>query len=115
MFDTSFAADLTIMEEGSELVHRVQHGGVLPMFTSCSPGWVKFVEQFYPEFLPNVSTCKSPQQMMGAVIKSFFAENEHLDPRQIVSVSDHALHGQEVRVRAAPRWAATTWRTWTSC
>jgi iron-only hydrogenase group A len=87
VFDTSFAADLTIMEEGSELVHRVQHGGVLPMFTSCSPGWVKFVEQFYPEFLPNVSTCKSPQQMMGAVIKSFFAEHEHLDPRQIVSVS----------------------------
>jgi iron-only hydrogenase group A len=87
VFDTSFAADLTIMEEGSELVHRVQHGGVLPMFTSCSPGWVKFVEQFYPEFLPNVSTCKSPQQMMGAVIKSFFAEKEHLDPRQIVSVS----------------------------
>jgi len=87
VFDTSFAADLTIMEEGSELVHRVQHGGVLPMFTSCSPGWVKFVEQFYPEFLPNVSTCKSPQQMMGAVIKSFFAEKEHLDPKQIVSVS----------------------------
>jgi len=87
VFDTSFAADLTIMEEGSELVHRVQHGGVLPMFTSCSPGWVKFVEQFYPEFLPNVSTCKSPQQMMGAVIKSFFAEKMQLDPKQIVSVS----------------------------
>jgi len=87
VFDTSFAADLTIMEEGSELVHRVQHGGVLPMFTSCSPGWVKFVEQFYPEFLPNVSTCKSPQQMMGAVIKSFFADKMHLDPKQIVSVS----------------------------
>jgi iron-only hydrogenase group A len=75
------------MEEGSELVHRVQHGGVLPMFTSCSPGWIKFVEQFYPEFLPNVSTCKSPQQMMGAVIKSFFAEKMHLDPKHIVSVS----------------------------
>jgi NADH-quinone oxidoreductase subunit G/NADP-reducing hydrogenase subunit HndD len=87
VFDTSFAADLTIMEEGSELVHRVQHGGVLPMFTSCSPGWIKFVEQFYPEFLPNVSTCKSPQQMMGAVIKSFFAEKMHLDPKHIVSVS----------------------------
>jgi iron-only hydrogenase group A len=87
VFDTSFAADLTIMEEGSELVHRVQHGGVLPMFTSCSPGWIKFVEQFYPEFLPNVSTCKSPQQMMGAVIKSFFADKMHLDPKQIVSVS----------------------------
>ncbi len=87
VFDTSFAADLTIMEEGSELVHRVQNNGPLPMFTSCSPGWVKFVEQFYPEFLPNVSTCKSPQQMMGAVIKSFFAEKENLDPKKIVSVS----------------------------
>jgi iron-only hydrogenase group A len=87
VFDTSFAADLTIMEEGSELVHRVQNGGALPMFTSCSPGWVKFVEQFYPEFLPNVSTCKSPQQMMGAIIKSFFAQKENLDPKQIVSVS----------------------------
>jgi NADH-quinone oxidoreductase subunit G/NADP-reducing hydrogenase subunit HndD len=87
VFDTSFAADLTIMEEGSELVHRIKNNGVLPMFTSCSPGWVKFVEQFYPEFLPNVSTCKSPQQMMGAVIKSFFAEKEHIDPKKIVSVS----------------------------
>jgi len=87
VFDTSFAADLTIMEEGSELVHRVQNDGPLPMFTSCSPGWVKFVEEFYPEFLPNVSTCRSPQQMMGAIIKSFFAEKEHLDPRRIVSVS----------------------------
>ena len=87
VFDTSFTADLTIMEEGSELVHRVQNGGALPMFTSCSPGWVKFVEEFYPEFLPNVSTCKSPQQMMGAVIKSFFAQNENLDPKKIVSVS----------------------------
>ena len=87
VFDTSFTADLTIMEEGSELVHRVQNGGALPMFTSCSPGWIKFVEQFYPEFLPNLSTCKSPQQMMGAIIKSFFAEKEKLDPKKIVSVS----------------------------
>jgi iron-only hydrogenase group A len=87
VFDTSFAADLTIMEEGTELVHRVQNNGALPMFTSCSPGWVKFVEQFYPEFLPNVSTCKSPQQMMGAIIKSFFAQKENIDPKKIVSVS----------------------------
>jgi iron-only hydrogenase group A len=87
VFDTSFTADLTIMEEGSELVHRVQTGGALPMFTSCSPGWVKFVEEFYPEFLPNVSTCKSPQQMMGAIIKSYFAQKENLDPKNIVSVS----------------------------
>jgi NADH-quinone oxidoreductase subunit G/NADP-reducing hydrogenase subunit HndD len=87
VFDTSFAADLTILEEGSELVHRVQTGGPLPLLTSCSPGWVKFVEQFYPELIPNVSTCKSPQQMLGAVIKTFFAEREGLAPEKIFSVS----------------------------
>lgn len=87
VFDTSFTADLTIMEEGSELVHRVKTGGVLPMMTSCSPGWIKFVEQFYPEMIPNLSTCKSPQQMMGALIKSFVAEREGVEPRRIFSVS----------------------------
>ncbi|MDM7997646.1 MAG: NADH-dependent [FeFe] hydrogenase, group A6 [Acidobacteriota bacterium] len=87
VFDTSFTADLTIMEEASELAHRIANGGTLPMFTSCSPGWIKFVEQFYPEFIPNLSTCKSPQQMMGAVIKSYFAEREKISPSQIVSVS----------------------------
>jgi iron-only hydrogenase group A len=87
VFDTSFTADLTIMEEGSELVHRVLNGGALPMLTSCSPGWIKFVEQFYPDFIPNVSTCKSPQQMMGAIIKNFWAEREKLSPSDVVSVS----------------------------
>ena len=87
VFDTSFTADLTIMEEGSELVKRVQTGGVLPMLTSCSPGWIKYVEQFYPDFIPNLSTCKSPQQMMGAIIKTFFAQREGIDPKKIVSVS----------------------------
>jgi NADH-quinone oxidoreductase subunit G/NADP-reducing hydrogenase subunit HndD len=87
VFDTSFAADLTIMEEGSEFVERIRKGGVLPMLTSCSPGWIKFVEEFYPDFLPNLSTCKSPQQMMGAVVKSFFARREGMDPGKIVSVS----------------------------
>jgi NADH-quinone oxidoreductase subunit G/NADP-reducing hydrogenase subunit HndD len=87
VFDTSFTADLTIMEEASELVQRVSEGGKLPMLTSCSPGWIKFIEQFYPEMLENVSTCKSPQQMMGAIIKSYFADNEGLDPRKIFSVS----------------------------
>jgi NADH-quinone oxidoreductase subunit G/NADP-reducing hydrogenase subunit HndD len=75
------------MEEGSELVKRVTEGGALPMFTSCSPGWIKFVEQSYPEFRENLSTCKSPQQMMGAVVKTFFAEKAGLDPANIVSVS----------------------------
>jgi NADH-quinone oxidoreductase subunit G/NADP-reducing hydrogenase subunit HndD len=87
VFDTSFAADLTILEEGSEFVDRLRKGGMLPMLTSCSPGWIKFVEEFYPEFIPNLSTCKSPQQMMGAVVKSFFAEREGIDPAKIVSVS----------------------------
>lgn len=87
VFDTSFSADLTIMEEGSELVQRVKTGGKLPMLTSCSPGWVKFVEQFYPDLLGNVSTCKSPQQMMGAIIKTLFAEREGIDPVKIYSVS----------------------------
>jgi iron-only hydrogenase group A len=87
VFDTSFAADLTIMEEASEFVHRVKNGGKLPMFTSCSPGWVKFIEEFYPDFLENVSTCKSPQQMMGAIIKTYFAQREGIDPRNIFTVS----------------------------
>ena len=87
VFDTSFTADLTIMEEASELVHRIKNGGKLPMMTSCSPGWIKFVETHYPDFIDNLSTCKSPQQMMGAVIKSYFAKREGLDPANIFSVS----------------------------
>lgn len=87
VFDTAFSADLTIMEEASELVQRIQRRGKLPMFTSCSPGWIKFVEQFYPDFIPNLSTCKSPQQMMGAIVKSYFAEREGIDPDRLVSVS----------------------------
>jgi len=87
VFDTGFTADLTIMEEGSELVHRLTNGGQLPMLTSCSPGWIKFVETYYPDFMGNLSTCKSPQQMMGAVIKTYFAEREGIDPANIFSVS----------------------------
>ena len=87
VFETSFSADLTIMEEASELVRRVQTGGPLPMMTSCSPGWIKFVEQFYPDFTENLSTCKSPQQMLGAVIKTFFAEREGIDPSRLFSVA----------------------------
>lgn len=87
VFDTSFSADLTIMEEGSELVQRVTNNGSLPMLTSCSPGWIKYIEQFYPDLLDHVSTCKSPQQMMGAIIKSMFAEKMEIDPANIYSVS----------------------------
>ncbi len=87
VFDTNFSADLTIMEEGHEFLHRLQHGGVLPMITSCSPGWVNMIEMKYPDLLPHLSTAKSPQQMFGAVAKTYFAEKTGLDPKNIVSVS----------------------------
>lgn len=87
VFDTDTAADLTIMEEGTELIDRIRGGGVLPLITSCSPGWIKFCEHNYPEMIPNLSTCKSPQQMMGAVIKSYFAEKNGINPAKIVVVS----------------------------
>ncbi|MDL2287089.1 [FeFe] hydrogenase, group A [Eubacteriales bacterium OttesenSCG-928-G02] len=87
IFDTDFAADLTIMEEGTELIGRLTNGGALPMITSCSPGWIKYCETFYPEFIPNLSSCKSPHEMMGAVIKSYFAEKNNIDPKNIYVVS----------------------------
>jgi len=87
VFDTNFTADLTIMEEGTELVKRIKEGGALPMFTSCCPGWIKFAEHFYPQLLPNLSSCKSPQQMFGALAKTYFAKQAGIDPSRIVSVS----------------------------
>ena len=87
VFDTDFGADLTIMEEANEFVERVKNGGVLPMITSCSPGWVKFCETYYPDFIPNLSTCKSPQQMEGATIKTYYAQKNGIDPKDIVCVS----------------------------
>lgn len=87
VFDTNFTADLTIIEEGNELLKRVKEGGKLPMITSCSPGWIKFCEHFYPDLLDNLSTCKSPQQMFGALVKSYYAEFAGIDPKDIVSVS----------------------------
>ena len=87
VFDTDFAADLTIMEEGTELLHRIQNGGVLPMITSCSPGWIKFCEHNFPEMLENLSSCKSPHEMYGAVIKSYYAEKAGIDPKDIFVVS----------------------------
>ncbi|MFP3958939.1 MAG: [FeFe] hydrogenase, group A [Spirochaetaceae bacterium] len=87
VFDTNFSADLTIMEEGTELLNRVTEGGPLPLITSCSPGWINFGETYFPELLENVSTCKLPQQMMGAIIKTYFAGTCGLDPAAITSVS----------------------------
>ena len=87
VFDTQFAADVTIMEEGHELLHRLENGGPLPLITSCSPGWIKYCEHFYPQLLANVSSCKSPQQIFGALVKTYYAENQGLDPKSIFSVS----------------------------
>ncbi|MDI3480903.1 MAG: NADP-reducing hydrogenase subunit HndD [Tepidanaerobacteraceae bacterium] len=87
VFDTNFAADLTIMEEGNEFLKRLKHGGKLPLITSCSPGWIKFCEHYYPELLDNLSTCKSPQQMFGAVAKTYYAEKMGIDPSKIFVVS----------------------------
>ena len=87
VFDTDTAADLTIMEEGTELLDRLNNGGTLPMITSCSPGWIKFCEHYYPEFIPNLSSCKSPHQMFGAILKSYYAEKNNIDPKDIYVVS----------------------------
>ena len=87
VFDTDTGADLTIMEEGTELIDRLRGGGKLPMITSCSPGWIKFCEHNYPEFLDNLSTCKSPHQMLGAIITTYYAEKNDIDPEKIYVVS----------------------------
>ncbi|MDR0818037.1 MAG: (2Fe-2S)-binding protein, partial [Oscillospiraceae bacterium] len=87
VYDTNFSADLTIMEEANEFLSRVRGGGVLPLITSCSPGWVKFCEHKYPEFIPNLSTCKSPQQMFGAIAKTWYAEKKGIDPKDVFVAS----------------------------
>ena len=87
VFDTNFTADLTIMEEANEFLDRVKNGGVLPLITSCSPGWIKYCEHYFPDMTDNLSSCKSPQQMFGAVTKTYYAEKMGLDPKDIVCVS----------------------------
>ncbi len=87
VFDTNFSAHLTIMEEAHEFLDRVQNSGTLPMITSCSPGWIRYCENYFPEFIPNLSTCKSPQQMFGAVVKTYYAQKLGKNPEDIVSVS----------------------------
>ena len=87
VFDTDFGADLTIMEGANELVERIKNGGVLPMITSCSPGWIKYCETYHPDFLPNLSSCKSPHEMLGAMVKTYYAEKAGIDPKDIAVVS----------------------------
>ena len=106
VFDTNFSADLTIMEEGTEFIERVQKGGKLPMITSCSPGWIKFCEHYYPDMIDNLSSCKSPQQMFGAVTKTYFAEKMGLDPKKIVCVSVMPCTAKKFEVGRADQSAA---------
>ncbi len=87
VFDVDFGADMAVMEEGTEFIERLKNGGKFPMFTSCCPGWIKFMEHFYPELIPNMSTCKSPQQITGALCKTYYAEKMNIDPKKIYVVS----------------------------
>ncbi len=87
VYDMNFTADLTIMEEAYELLGRIKNGGAMPMITSCSPGWIKFCEHYFPEMTDNLSTCKSPQQMFGAMYKAYFCKKMNVDPKDVVFVS----------------------------
>ena len=106
VFDTDFGADLTIVEEANELVERVKNNGTLPMITSCSPGWIKFAEYYYPDMLGHLSTCKSPQQMTGAVIKTYYAEKMGIDPKDIVVVSVMPCTAKKFEIGRADESAA---------
>ena len=99
VFDVNVSADLTILEEGTEFIHRLQGGGVLPLITSCSPGWIRFCEQYYPEFIPNLSSCKSPQQMFGAMMKSYYAREKGLDPKDIYVVTVMPCTAKKFEIR----------------
>lgn len=106
VFDTDFTADLTIMEEGFELIHRVTEGGVLPQLTSCSPGWIKFIEHFYPSLLPNLSSCKSPQQMFGALAKTYYAQEAGIDPATMKVVSIMPCTAKKYEAARPEMWSS---------
>lgn len=106
VFDTDFSADLTIMEEAHEFLDRVQNGGVLPMITSCSPGWIKYCEHYFPDMTEHLSSCKSPQQMFGAVLKTYYAEKMGIDPKKIVSVSIMPCTAKKFEIGRADQDAA---------
>ncbi|HPF17994.1 MAG TPA: NADH-dependent [FeFe] hydrogenase, group A6 [Bacillota bacterium] len=99
VFDVDVTADLTILEEGTEFIHRLQNGGTLPLITSCSPGWIRFCEQYYPEFIPNLSSCKSPQQMFGAMMKSYYADKLGLNPEDVFVVTVMPCTAKKFEIR----------------
>jgi len=109
VFDTQFAADLTIMEEGNELLSRISGGGVLPMITSCSPGWINYIEGFYPDLLGHLSSCKSPQQMFGAVAKSYYAEKCGIDPSKLIVVSIMPCTAKKGEIKRPGMQSASKW------
>lgn len=109
VFDTQFTADLTIMEEGSELLERLQKGGTLPMITSCSPGWINFIEAFYPDLLGHLSTCKSPQQMFGSVAKTYYAQKAGIAPDTMRVVSIMPCTAKKYEARRPEMDAAWDW------
>ncbi len=109
VFDTQFTADLTIMEEGSELLERLSHGGTLPMITSCSPGWINFIEGFYPDLLGHLSTCKSPQQMFGAIAKSYYAKTVGSSPQKMRVVSIMPCTAKKYEARRKEMDSAWDW------
>lgn len=109
VFDTQFSADLTIMEEGTEFIERVKGGGVLPMITSCSPGWINFIENFYPSLLGHLSTCKSPQQMFGAVAKTYYAQKVGIDPAAMRVVSIMPCTAKKGETKRAGMYSAANW------
>ena len=106
VFDTDFSADLTIMEEAHEFIDRVQNGGVLPMMTSCSPGWIKYCEHYYPDQLAHLSSCKSPQQMFGAITKTYYAEKMGIAPEDIVCVSVMPCTAKKFELQRDDQYAA---------
>ncbi|MDR1892489.1 MAG: [FeFe] hydrogenase, group A, partial [Oscillospiraceae bacterium] len=105
VFDTDLAADLTIVEEANEFIERVQNGGKLPMITSCSPGWIKYAEYYYPDLMSNLSTCKSPQQMFGAITKTWYAKKNGIDPKDIVVVGIMPCTAKKFEVQRADQSA----------
>lgn len=99
VYDTNYAADLTIMEEGTEFIHRFSEGGTLPLITSCSPGWIRYMEYEYPDLIPNISSCKSPHMMFGAILKSYFASSKNLNPDDVYVVSIMPCTAKKVEKR----------------
>ena len=114
VYDTKFGADLTIVEEANELIDRMKNDGQLPLITSCCPGWIRYAEHFYPDMLENISSCKSPHQMQGAVVKSYIAEKEGIAKENIVTVSVMPCTAKKFEITRDDEDGAGRYRMWIS-